>query len=372
MNIRYNIIIPAIIISFLSCGNNDSFLPEVEVENVEMENIPTYGEYDGQIDAYSNVEIHARVEGFLQRITFTEGQKVKRGEPLFYIDNEMYKAKVERAKAQLQKDEAQQNKAARDLERIRPLYEQNAASELDVDNATAALNVARANVAMSKADLKQAEMQLSYTVIYSPISGYIGERHVDIGSLVGGANTLLASVINRDTVTVYFNMTSLEYLNSERRNVHLGRQDTTRSWQPMVTVTLADNTEYGEKGIVDFASPQIDPETGTFRVRATLPNPNQDLLPGQKTKVKLLMNMQEDIVWIPSGAVMTEDGESFVYVVNDEDIIEIRKIETGKMRGDKVRVISGLNNNQKVVIHSVDNLDIREGGRVKPHLRKKK
>ena len=128
--------------------------PIVEVEPVATDNIEIYGEYVGLIRASRNVEIHARVEGFLEKMTFSEGKEVKANEPLFYINDKPYKARVEKAKAQLKRDEAQELKAESDLKRIEPLYNQNAASRLDLDNAVAALNMAKADVAMSKADLE--------------------------------------------------------------------------------------------------------------------------------------------------------------------------------------------------------------------------
>ena len=167
------------------CKEAPAEIPVVGVEDVLVDNIEIYGDYVGLIKAASRVEINARVEGFLEKMTFEEGKRVRMNEPLFYINDDQYKARVEKAKAQLKKDEAQAAKAERDVQRLRPLYEQNAASQLDLDNAVAALDMARASVAMSKADLQQAELELSYTVVRSPLTGYISERYADIGSLVG-------------------------------------------------------------------------------------------------------------------------------------------------------------------------------------------
>lgn len=157
-------------------------------------------------------------------------------------------------------------KAKRDLERIKPLYAQNAASQLDLDNAEAAYESAVATVAMSEADLAQAELELGYTLVRSPLSGHISERNVDLGTLVGpGGKSLLATVVKSDTVLVDFSMTALDYLKSKERNINIGQQDSSRSWQPNITITLADNTVYPYKGYVDFAEPQVDPQTGIFR-----------------------------------------------------------------------------------------------------------
>lgn len=330
--------------------------PIVEVEPVATDNIEIYGEYVGLIRASRNVEIHARVEGFLEKMTFSEGKEVKANEPLFYINDKPYKARVEKAKAQLKRDEAQELKAESDLRRIEPLYNQNAASRLDLDNAVAALNMAKADVAMSKADLEQAELQLSYTVVRSPLSGYISERYVDIGTLVGNSKSLLATVVKRDTVLVDFKLTSLDYLRSQRRNVHLGELDTTRSWQPTVIVTLADNSVYSEKGVVDFASPQVDPKTGTFGVRAELPNPNQVLLPGQFTRVKLLLDVLENVVVVPRKAISIEKGGAFIFVVRPDSIIEKRYVETGPEQDNKIVVTRGLSVGENIVVEGYQKL----------------
>lgn len=338
------------ILSLSSCKQKVAEYPIVEVESVSTDDIEIYGRYVGLIRASRNVEIHARVEGFLEKMTFSEGKKVEENEPLFYINNATYKAKVEKAKAQLKKEEAQQAKAQRDVERLRPLYEQNAASQLDLDNAEAALNMANTNVAMSKADLDQANLELGYTVVRSPLSGYISERYVDIGTLVGNSkSSLLATVVKRDTVLVDFKMTALDYLKSQQRNVHLGELDTTRSWQPTINITLADNSVYNEKGVVDFAAPQVDPKTGTFGVRADMPNPNQELLPGQFTQVKLLLDVHEDAIVVPRKAISIEKGGSFIFVIRPDSVVEKRYVETGAEQNNKIVIVRGLLANESIV-----------------------
>ncbi|MDE7443679.1 MAG: efflux RND transporter periplasmic adaptor subunit, partial [Muribaculaceae bacterium] len=264
--------------------------PVVNVEPVITENVNIYGEYVGRIRAQQFVEVRARVEGYLEQMLFAEGTYVDKGQVLFVIDPQVYRSRVNKAKALLNKARAQAQKAERDVKRIRPLYEQNAASQLDLDNAVAAYESAAADVAVCEADLMQSELILSYTVVRSPISGYISERNADIGALVGpGAQSLLATVVKSDTVRIDFSMTSLEYLKSKARNVNLGQRDSTRTWDPSITITMADGGLYPHSGLVDFADPQIDPKTGTFSVRAEMPNPDHVLLPGQFTRVKLLM-----------------------------------------------------------------------------------
>lgn len=332
--------------------------PVVNVEPVRIENVNIYGEYVGRIRAQQFVEVRARVEGYLEQMLFAEGTYINKGQTLFVIDPQVYIARVNKAKAQLNKARAQAHKAERDLKRVRPLYEQNAASQLDLDNAVAAYESAVADVAVCEADLTQAELTLSYTTVKSPISGYISERNADIGALVGpGAQSLLATVVKSDTVRIDFSMTSLEYLRSKARNVNLGQRDSTRTWDPYITVTLADGGAYPQKGLVDFADPQIDPKTGTFSVRAEMPNPDHVLLPGQFTRVKLLMDVRENAVVVPGKSVVIDNGGAYVYVVRPDSIVEKRLIETGPDVDNNIVVERGLAAGELLVVEGYHKLN---------------
>lgn len=320
-----------------------SAIPVVAVEPVNTSDVNIYGEYVGRIRAQQFVEVRARVEGYLQKMFFEEGTRIKKGQTLFVIDPSLYRARVEKARAQLNKAKAQEQKADRDLKRMRPLYEQNAASQLDLDNAEAAYESAKAEVMVAAADLKQAEMTLGYTTVTSPADGYISERSADIGTLVGpNGKSLLATIVNSDTVRVDFAMTSLEYLRSRSRNVRLGERDSKRQWDPYVTITMADGTVYPYRGMVDFASPQVNPTTGTFSVRAEMPNPDHILLPGEFTKVKLLMDVRKDAIQVPAKALDIEKGGAYVYVVRPDSVVERRFVETGPEVDNNMIVERGL------------------------------
>lgn len=332
-------------------------LPVVVAQPVLRENVELYGEYVGRIRAQQFVEVRARVEGYLEQMLFEEGTYIKKDQILFVINRDQYAAKAAKARAQLKKDSAQAIKAERDLERIRPLYEQNAASQLDLDNAQAAYESAVATVTMSKAELVQAELELGYTVVRSPISGYISERNVDLGTLVGpGGKSLLATMVKRDTVLVDFSMTALDYLKSKERNINIGQKDSTRSWQPNITITLADNTVYPYKGYVDFAEPQVDPKTGTFSVRAEMPNPKQVLLPGQFTKVRLLLDVREGAVVVPIKAVTIEKGGAYIYTMRRDSVAERRLIEMGPEYGNNVVVERGLVAGEYIIVEGFHKL----------------
>lgn len=350
---RNNVIWGVVLLATFIGGCKKEKEPErviVKMERAGTENVEIYGEYVGRIRARQFVEVRARVEGYLERMLFEEGKRVEKNQPLFVINQAQYKARADKADAQLKKDLAQEAKAERDVERLRPLYVQKAASQLDLDNAIAAYESARASVAMSRADLAQANLELSYTTVKSPISGYISERYVDIGTLVGpGSKSLLATVVESDVVLVDFSLTAQDYLRSLQRNVKLGEKDTSRSWQPNITVTLADNSLYPIRGLVDFAEPQVDPKTGTFSVRAELANPERKLLPGQFTKVKLLLDVRENAVVVPAKSVVIEKGGAYVYVVRRDSTAEKRFIEIGPEVGNQVVVERGLGMGEMVI-----------------------
>ena len=306
-------------------------MPTVIVEPVVKDDVEIYGEYVGRIRAQQFVEVRARVEGYLENMLFAEGTYVNKNQVLFVINQDQYRAKADKARAQLKKDEAQALKAERDLKRIRPLFEQNAASQLDLDNAEAAYESAEATVAMSEADLAQAELELGYTIVRSPLSGHISERNVDLGTLVGpGGKSLLATIVKSDTVLVDFSMTALDYLKSKERNINLGQQDSTRSWQPNITITLADNTVYPFKGYVDFAE--------------------------QFTKVKLLLDVREGALVVPMKAVTIEKGGAYIYTMRKDNAVEKRFIELGPEVGNNVVVERGLAEGEMVVVEGFHKL----------------
>ena len=357
--------VAALLIWLLRPQTQQPVYPIVAVEPVTTDNVNIYGEYVGRIRAQQFVEVHARVEGYLEQMLFAEGTHVNKGQTLFVIDPKLYRARANRARAQLNKARAQALKAERDLNRIRPLYEQNAASQLDLDNAIAAYESAAADVKVSEADLTQAEMTLGYTTVRSPISGYIPERSADIGTLVGpGGQSLLATVVKSDTVRVDFSMTALDYLRSKARNVNLGHKDSTRKWDPYITVTLADDSQYPFRGLVDFADPQVDPRTGTFSVRAEMPNPEHVLLPGQFTKVKLLLDVRENAVVVPSKALVIEKGGAYLFVVRPDSIVEKRFVETGPELGNSIVIERGLVQGEDIVTEGYHKLS--HGMKVQP------
>lgn len=353
----------AIPLIFLKPKPVEEVLPVVGVDVVRTRNVEVYGEFPGKIRAQQFVEVRARVEGYLEKMMFEEGTRVEKDQVLFIIDPKQYKAQVDRAEALVTKNKAIALKAERDLARIRPLFEQKAASQLDLDNAIAACESAKADVHVSEANLTEARLALSYTTVRSPISGYITERHVDIGTLVGpGSQSLLANVVKSDTVSVEFKMTDLDYQKSKARNVNLGQKDTNRHWNPYVTITLADKSQYKYKGLVDFADPLVDAKSGTFSVRAEMPNPERELLPGQFTNVRVLLDVRENAVAVPTKAITIEKSGSFIFVVKADSTVEKRFIQTGPEVENMTVVERGLRPNEIIVVEGQHKLS--HGNRV--------
>lgn len=362
------IIISAVVITLvmvLRHKDNPKEIPVVEVMPVETSDVNIYGEYVGRIRAQQFVEIRARVEGYLEKMLFAEGTYIEKGQTLFVIDPTIYRANANKARAQLNKARAQALKAKRDLERIKPIYEQNAASKLDLDNAVAAYETASAEVVVSEADVTQAELTLGYTNVKSPISGYISERSADIGTLVGpSGKSLLATVVKSDTVRVDFSMTPLDYQRGKSRNVNIGHSDSTHKVNSFVTITLPDGTDYKYKGLVDFADPQVDPKTGTFSVRAEMPNPDRSLLPGQFTRVKVLLDVREDAIEVPTRALVIEKGGPYVFVVRPDSVVEKRYVEIGPESGNMTIVERGLAKGENIVVEGYHKLS--HGSKVRP------
>lgn len=336
-----------------------TLLPEVRVAMADTSRLEVYGEYEGNIRPRQFVEIHARVDGYLQKMLFKEGSYVNKGQTLFVIDPKVSQAQVDRARAQLNKALALKKKAERDLSRIRPLYDQNAASQVDLDNATATLECANADVAICKADLLQAELTLSYTRVVSPITGYISESKADIGALVGPSvgKSLLATIVRSDSIIVDFSMTALDYLKSKERNVDISGDcddDGAGKVPSYVTITLADESEYPYKGFVEFAEPQADSKDGRFLVRAWLPNPQRELLPGEATKVRVLLDVLSGKMTIPAVALQKNSEGTFVYVIDSEGMVNHRHVKAGPRVNDRVVIESGLTPGEKVAIDSFD------------------
>jgi len=354
-------LLSAVFIIAASCGNapqlpEEASTPETVVAiPAEKESVPIYGEYVGQTLPSLYVKIQARVSGFLEERFFDEGSIVQKGEKLYHVDARPYQARVDRVEAQLKSDQAALTKAERDRIRIEPLYEQNAASQLDMDEAISAAEQAAAKVVATEAELEEARLELSYTDVNAPITGLVGESRADIGALVGPqGESLLTTISQVDPIFVRFSLTGAEYL--QFRKEASGARDRTKgvfSRDQAVVIILPDESEYGLQGKLNFADPRVDPTTGTFAVRAEFGNPKRLLLPGQFVRVKLLKDTRFDVITIPQRAVQTSQGGAFIWVAMPNSKLERRFILTSDRFQNKLIVERGLGAGEMVVVEGI-------------------
>ncbi len=342
---------------------------QVVVEPVTSTTVPIYGNYIGLTEASVEVDIRARVDGFVEEMLFTEGAAVKAGDILYRIDNRPYFAVVQRRQANRDLQQAVLQKAQRDVQRLKPLYEQDAASQLDYDNALSTLEQARATLAASEAELKEAELELDYTKVQSTIDGLVSRSEVGIGALVGsGGQSLLTRVKQVDPIYVTFNMSSLDYLNARRRLNSYGRQKEAevegKSVEGFVRITLPDNSEYPFTGNISFTAPQVNSQTGTFEVRAVLPNPNRELLPGQYTQVRIKLYDLKDAIVIPEKSLQVDQGGVYVMVVLPNNRVERRFLVVEYLGEHGVVVKKGLSPGELVITEGMHR--IRHGQLAEP------
>ncbi len=356
--------------SFLgACAGEDPPPPplDVVVAPARESHFPIYGNYVAVTQPSQDVEVRARVDGFVEAIEYQEGSYVSAGDPLYRIDDRPYVAKIDRLQANLASEIAQLRKSERDVERLRPLYAENAASQLDLDTAVAAMEQSQAGVAAIEAELAEAQLDLEFTRVTAPIDGLVGARNVDIGGLVGSSGqSLLTTVKQIDPMYVEFRMTALDYLNAQRRRQSVReRQEADeegRAVEGWVSITLPDDSTYAYRGDIAFTEPEVNIETGTFAVRAVVPNPNRVLLPGQYTRARLELDEIQNAVSVDEKSIRIEQGGSYVMVVLPDDTVEQRFIVLGPQSGDSVVVRSGLSGGERIIVEGMHR--VRHGQRV--------
>ena len=343
--------------------------PEVVIAPAESRFFPIYGNYVAVTHPSQDVEVRARVNGFIQSIEYTEGTYVEEGDPLYRIDDRPYAARVDRLQANLDSAIAHLRKMERDVERLQSLYEENAASQLDLDTATSAREQAAAGVSAIQAELAEAKLDLEFTHVTAPISGLAGARGVDVGALVGTAGqSLLTTVKQVDPMYIEFRMTELDYLNAQRSRESFEERrqidEEGKAVEGWVTITLPDDSIYPYQGDISFTEPEVNTETGTFAVRAVVPNPSRELLPGQFTRARLELDAVPGAVIVNEKSIRVEQGGSFVMVVLPDDTVEQRFLVLGPQNGAEIVASSGLAKGERVIVEGMHR--VRHGQAVQP------
>lgn len=347
-------------LSFLTPKQSPPPLPPIDVKAFEVQahTIPADFEFVGVAKSSHPVEIRARVEGYLDSINYLEGSLVHQGDLLFQIDPREFEASVQEAKGALARQEAILWRARRSLERIQPLFEKNAASQRDLDNATAEVLAAEASVLTAEGNLIKAELNLSYTHITSPVDGMSGRAIYQVGSLITPSiNGLLTYVSILDPIWVYFNITNSELLQvrTDRTQENLVTPSTQNY---TVTLTLSDGSQFPCVGKVNFNSPILDPKTGTMSVRAQFSNPGDTLLPGQFVKAKVLGAYRPNALLIPQTAVFQGSNGMQVFVINSDNTLTKRSVKTGAWFESYWVVSEGLQVGEKIIADGVNRIDV--------------
>lgn len=328
---------------------------KVVSQQLETRNFPIYGDYIALTRASLDVEVRARVNGYIEEQHFVEGSFVQKGELLYTLDAGPYKADLASAESELVLAKSMLDKSQRDIERIEPLFAQDAASQLDLDNAYSAKENAQSRLKASEAKLISANLNVGYTQIRAPIAGVTGSSAIDIGALAGSSGTsLLTSVQKVNPLFVEFQMSTLDYLQSRRRlksyYEKIKADAAGTSIEGLVTITLPDGSEYPYPGQVKYTEPKINSGTGTFTARAEIPNPDRELLPGQYTRLRIQLDQLDNVLVIPELAVRFEQSGSFVFVVMPDKTIEKRLVVLERNIDGVFVVTSGLSSNEVVVI----------------------
>jgi RND family efflux transporter MFP subunit len=335
--------------------------PVVEVATVTRGDVPIYHEWIGTLDGLVNAQIRAQVAGYLLTQDYHEGDGVKKGELLFEIDPRPYQAALEQAKGALAQADARLGKSELDVKRYGPLVKDKAISQEEYDDAIQANKEAKAAVVSAKAQVDQAQLNLEFTKINSPIDGIPGIARAQIGDLVGPAGGELTTVSTIDPIKAYFNVSEQSYVNFTR----LFETESARSEQIKhleAELLFPDGKAYPLKGKINAIDRSVGLTTGALRVEARFPNPNNALRPGQFARIRVKTETQQNALLVPYRAVSELQGSYQVAIVNADNKIHIQQVHIGERTGNECIVEEGLESGQRVVVEGAQK--ISEGATV--------
>ena len=326
--------------------------PAVVVAPVQQKTVPIYGEYVARTEARESVEIKARVEGYLEKIFFKEGSRVKAGQMLFLVDQRPYKAALQDARGQLAQAQAAAGKAEKDVARLRPLAAADAVPQQDLDKAEADAQYSQASIEKAKAAVTQAELDLKFTEIRAPITGIIGKEEVTVGNLVVKDKTLLTTLSSWDPMRVVFSISENDYLLLAKRYPE-GRERSDTEREAVFELIMADNSIYPYKGKVSFIDRALDLTTGTLKIYVSFPNPDGLLRPGLFARVRVPIEERQDALLVPQKAVQEMQGVQTVLVVGPENKVALRTVMVGERYKDFFIITEGLKAGELVVVEGL-------------------
>lgn len=332
--------------------------PVVQVLEIKESDLPRTATIIGQLDSPKNVDIRARVEAYVKKICFKEGENVKEGDLLFELNEAPFIEKKIAAEAKKAETEAALRKAQADLARIEPLKNTGAVSKMDLDKAVAAVDTGTAAVSAANAQVKSAELDLGYCKVMSPIAGLIGAKEVSEGDLVGkGEPTLLATMSSLNPIWCYCNISEMDYLKIMDQARELGLEID----KIPLTLIKSDGKEHPEKGKLVFFDRAVSAKTGTMRLRAEFPNPNELLRPGMFGRVRFEGGTKKGIQ-VPQRVIVELQGKAFVWIVNEDQTVNQREVKLGNLNESNVAVVGGLKPGDRIIEEGIHK--VREGGKV--------
>jgi RND family efflux transporter MFP subunit len=334
--------------------------PEVQVITLVPTNVPIFEEWIGTLDGYVNAKIHAQVTGYLLTQNYAEGSEVKKGDLLFQIDPRPFQATLDQARAKLAQDQAQSGKTELDVKRYTPLAKEQAISQEQLDNAIQANLAAKAQVQADEAAIANAQLNLSFTKITSPIDGLAGMALAQIGDLVGQSSTVLTTVSTINPIKVYFQVSEQSYVAFWRRLVGSGN---VAEHFPLHLI-FADGSVYPEKGKFFFADRQVDSNTGTLQIVGLFPNANLMLRPGQYGRVRAQTQTITNALLLPQRAVTELQGSYQVTVVGATNAAHLQFVKVGDQIGSYWIIASGLSFGDRVVVEGAQK--VKDGTVVNP------
>ncbi len=369
MNLKTVFLFLAGALIFISCSDETTQMTptEVDVYVTQQQDVPLYEDYVGTVSGQKDIEIRARVVGFLEGIHFKEGSVVKKGQLLYTIESQQYEAETAAYLSKLAEAKTNLAHAKSELARIEPLAKANAVSQSDLDAARAAYAAAQAVVKAAEANLRASRIRLSYTKVKAPITGLIGKTRAKVGDFVGQSpNPVILNVVSKiDTVLVDFYLAENDYLRifrelkmrTQNGKVVEGKRDN-------IELILSDGTVFPYKGSVRFVDRGIDVLTGAILVQAAFPNPTWILRPGLFAKARVLLDVVKDGVLIPQRSVSELQGVFSVMVVNDSNKVEHRKVDLGDKIGSFWLVKDGLKPGEKIIYEGLQK--VKSGMEVTP------
>jgi RND family efflux transporter MFP subunit len=338
------------------CGQDNRYAapppPKVTVAAPIEQEVTRYFEATGNTAAVNTVDLVARVQGFVQAISYTDGDYVKKGKSLFTIEPEPYRLKVESAQAAVASAKANLKQSEAEYQRQADLVTRQVSTQANYDKALAQRDANQADLQSAQANEQQAEINLSYTDVVAPFEGIVSARQVSIGQLVGAnATTVLSTIVQIDPIYVNFTVSERDVLQVRASLAKTGRTTADLLGLP-VEIGLQTESDYPHEGKLDYIAPTVDPSTGTLAARATLQNADRILLPGYFVRVRIPSRPQPALL-VPDIALGCDQGGRYVLVVNKDNVVEQRRVEPGPLQGELRVIEKGVTKDDRVVVGGI-------------------